>query len=73
MRIFVSARPGAGVEKVEDLGDGKYKVWVREPAQKGSANKAIILALSQHLAVSRSRINILSGHTSRNKIVDIGP
>ncbi|MEK7535754.1 MAG: DUF167 domain-containing protein [Patescibacteria group bacterium] len=71
MKISVTIRACAGEEKVEDLGLGKYKVWVREPPEKGSANKALILALSKFLKVSRSQITILSGHTARNKIVEI--
>jgi len=70
-RIFVSARPGSGKELVEDLGDNKYKVWVREPADKGSANKAVILALSKHLDIPRSQLIIRTGHISRNKIVEV--
>jgi uncharacterized protein YggU (UPF0235/DUF167 family) len=71
VRLFVEARPGSGEERVEDLGDGKYKVWVREPADKGSANKAIILALSKHLDIPRSHISIRSGHSGRNKVLEV--
>lgn len=71
MRLYVSARPGAGKEVVEDLGEGKYKVWVREPAEKGSANKAIIYAIAKHVGVAQSQIKIVLGHTSRNKVLEV--
>ena len=34
-------------------------------------NEALIKALSEHLGVARSRLNISSGHSSRNKIVEV--
>jgi uncharacterized protein len=56
---------------VEDLGRGTYRVWVKEPPEKGLANKGIILALSRHFNVTQKQVIIISGHTSRNKIVAI--
>ena len=70
MRLFVQAMPGSGEERVEDLGDGKYKVWVREPADKGLTNKAVILTLSKYLNIPRSKPNIRTSHSSRNKIIE---
>ncbi|HEY4515361.1 MAG TPA: DUF167 domain-containing protein [Candidatus Paceibacterota bacterium] len=69
MKISVQARPGAREELVEELGYGKYRVWVKEPPEKGLANKAIVYALSQYFRVTQASVRMISGHTSRNKVM----
>ncbi len=76
MKIWVKVRPGAGREAVEDLGVGEggtpeYKVWVRETPERGAANKAVIRALAEYFKVAKSRVSILSGHTSSQKVIKI--
>lgn len=48
---------------------GELLVYVREPAVEGKANKAIIELLAKYYAVSKSCVEISSGHTSRYKLV----
>jgi uncharacterized protein len=71
MRIVVQAKWGAREALVEDLGKGTYRVWVKEPPEKGLANKGIVLALARYFNVTQKQVNIISGHTSRSKIVAI--
>lgn len=71
MKIFVRAKPKSKIEKVERVGDNEFVVAVRESPVGGRANQAIIKALASHLKIKPSRIRIKTGHTSRNKIVEI--
>jgi uncharacterized protein (TIGR00251 family) len=71
MRIFVRAKPGAKVEKVEKIDDSHFLVAVVQPPIKGKANQAIIKALAEHFGVSPSRVTIVSGHASRQKTIEI--
>lgn len=71
MKIFVKAKPGAKKEEVLKIDGTHYAVSVKAPATEGRSNKAIIKALAKHFNASVSCINILSGHTSRQKIVEI--
>jgi len=71
MKISVKVKAGARQAKVEKVAEGQYKVWVKAPADKGKANEAVVEGLSEHLKVSKSRIEILSGHTSSQKKVEI--
>ncbi|MCX6764993.1 MAG: DUF167 domain-containing protein [Candidatus Nealsonbacteria bacterium] len=71
MKIFIKAKPNSKVEKIEKMSDNVFIVWVREPAEDGKANKAIIEALAEYFKVSKSSVNIVSGHTSKTKIVEI--
>ncbi len=63
----VRAQPGA--RKTGVLGEqaGALKVAVTAPPEDGRANKALIEALRELLGVKRSQVELLSGHTSRDK------
>ena len=71
MRISVKARPNSHEEKVEQISDTEFIVSVKEPPVKGLANKAIIHTLADYFNVSQSRIRIVSGHISRQKVIEI--
>jgi len=71
MKIFIKAKPNAKEEKIEKIDDSHYLVSVKEPPVKGEANRAIIKSLAEYFKVSPSQVNIVSGYTSRNKIIEI--
>jgi hypothetical protein len=53
------------------LGDGTVKVRLTAPPVEGKANKALIKYFSGIFEIPRSRIEILTGFKSRNKLVNI--
>ena len=71
MKIFVKARPSAREEKVEKIDEQNYIVWVKEPPIQGKANDAIRNALAVYFKTGTSFVKIISGHTSRNKIIEV--
>ena len=71
MRIFVRAKPQAKEDRVERLDETHYAVWVKAPAAEGKANSAIEKALALHFRVPVSYVQIVSGHATRTKKVDI--
>jgi len=71
MKIFVKAHPKSKKIEVVEKDASHYEVWVREAPDKGKANGAVIEALSEHLGVARSRISVITGLASRNKVVEI--
>ncbi len=71
MRISVRVKPGAKMDSVEKLPGGEFLVRVKAPAKEGRANEALILALRRHFNIPKSRISIVGGLGSKNKIVDI--
>lgn len=55
-----------------DLFGGKtLRVKVAAPPIEGRANKELIKILSDYFSVSKSKISIVSGEKSKNKIVEI--
>ena len=71
MRINVKAKPGAREDKVQKLDDASFVVSVKEPPVQGRANRAIIKLLAEYFGVPSGGVRIVSGHTSRQKIVEI--
>lgn len=71
MRITIKAKPAAKVNEVEQLPDGSYIVSVKEPPVQGRANRAILELLADHFSVTLTRVRIIQGWTSRNKVVEI--
>ncbi len=64
-------QPGAGADRVYGEHDGRLKIAVAAPPQKGKANRAVRRLLADRLGIGKSRVRILSGHNSRLKEVFI--
>lgn len=71
MKIFVKAKPNSREEKVEKVDEQNYVVSVKEPPIKGMANLAIRNVLAVYFKTGSSNVRIVSGYTSRNKIIEI--
>ena len=71
MRINVKAKPLAGKERVVKISENDFEVWVKEPPVKGLANMATRNALAEYFNMAQSRIRLVSGFSSRNKIFEI--
>ncbi|MBD3264580.1 MAG: DUF167 domain-containing protein [Candidatus Omnitrophica bacterium] len=68
--IKVKVMPRAKREKVEKTDEG-FKVYVKEPAREGKANKRLVEILSTHLKVKKRCLRILRGEKSREKTVEV--
>ena len=71
MRISVRVSPNSREARVVNIGEGEYEVRVDEKPEGGRANKRLIEILSEHFKVPKSRIFIVSGTKSRDKIVEV--
>jgi uncharacterized protein YggU (UPF0235/DUF167 family) len=71
-RLAVKVTPGAREEAVA-LADNAVLVKVRAPADKGAANDAVAALLARALGVPLSRIEMLRGATSRQKLFRVQP
>ena len=71
MKVSIKVKPAAKVEQIQPALDGSLKVWLRSQPKEGEANKSLVKLLANYYKVSKSQVNIVSGLTSRNKIVEI--
>jgi uncharacterized protein (TIGR00251 family) len=70
-RISLHVYPNAPRNEIVSFSDGVLGVKVAAPPVKGQANRELVAFLSQVLGVSQSRLAILRGHTSRNKLISV--
>lgn len=71
-RLAVRVTPGARSEGVE-ITDGRVLVKVRTKPEDGKASAAVLALLAQALGVAPSKVEMLRGATSREKLFRIPP
>ena len=71
MRFPVKVVPRAKKTGIAPTADGTLVVKVREPAEDGKANDAVIAALAEHFKVKPRAVTIVHGHASRRKLVEV--
>jgi uncharacterized protein (TIGR00251 family) len=69
--ISVRVRAGGRRQAVEGVRDGVLLVRVAAPAHEGRANRALCRLLGERLGVAPSRVAIVRGPHSREKLVAV--
>ena len=69
--IPLLVRAAAGSDRVIGEYDGRLKVEVKAPPEKGKANQAVEALVADQLGVRKSAVSIVTGMTSRKKTVRI--
>lgn len=70
MRISIKVKPKSRERKIEKTDNG-YIVYIKEQPIENRANIASIKLLSKYFNIPKSKINILAGIKSKNKIIEI--
>ncbi|MGB7445113.1 MAG: DUF167 domain-containing protein [Coleofasciculaceae cyanobacterium] len=71
MKKQVKVKPNSKKQNIEELADGSLKVNLKSPPVDGKANQELIELLAKKFGVSKSKINIKSGLSSKRKLVEI--
>lgn len=71
IKVIPNAKQNEIVEGFDESGARILKVRVNQLPEDGKANKAAIELLAKYLKVKKSAVSIISGETSRNKIIEI--
>lgn len=71
MRKQVKVKPNSKQQKITETEDGTLVIALKSPPVDGKANQELIEILAQEFKVSKSRVSITSGLTSRTKWVEI--
>ena len=70
-KYLVSVKPGTSQEKVLETAPNELTVYLRAKPHDGEANGALIKLLAKHFHVPKTSINIIRGHKSRTKTIEI--
>jgi uncharacterized protein len=71
MKIAVRIKPNAKENSVEETGRHQFLVKVKAPPKENKANQEMVGALAAYFGVPKSRVCILSGLKSKQKVVEI--
>jgi uncharacterized protein (TIGR00251 family) len=69
VRLRVS--PGAGRAGIVGRHGDAWKVRVTAAPEDGRANEAVLRLLAETVAVPRTAVALVSGHTGRDKVVEL--
>ena len=70
-KIFIQVKPRAKKDSIKRIDDLHFEICTKSPPHDGKANAAVIKALSQYLGIPQSRIKILFGFKSKQKIIEV--
>jgi uncharacterized protein (TIGR00251 family) len=70
-RLRLRVSPGAPRTELAGRHGDAWKVRVSAPPERGRANDAVLGLLAERLRVPRSAVSVVSGHTSRDKVVEL--
>jgi uncharacterized protein (TIGR00251 family) len=70
-RLRLRVVPGARRSEIVGRHGEAWKVRVKAPPERGAANDAVLELLAKALGVSRGDVRLVSGHGSRDKIVEL--
>ena len=70
-RLKLHVTPGAREEKIVGWQGDSLRVRVRARPEKGRANEAVLQLLAGRLNLARSRLALVRGGASRDKLVEV--
>jgi uncharacterized protein (TIGR00251 family) len=71
MLIKVKVLAGSEKDEIIKKKDDEFEVRVKEKAEKGKANRAVIKVLANYFKIDESRIKLTKGFKERNKIFEV--
>jgi hypothetical protein len=69
--LSIRIQPRASKNELVAREGGGLKIRLTAPPVDGAANEALIRFLADTLSVSKSQVELISGHTSRDKVVRV--
>ncbi|MGB6607203.1 MAG: DUF167 domain-containing protein, partial [Atribacterota bacterium] len=71
VKMKVKIVPGSSKNKIIGAYNNALKISIAAPPVEGKANKKCIAYLAKYFDVAKSKIEIISGQTGKNKLIKI--
>ncbi|MBU4348767.1 YggU family protein [bacterium] len=69
--VKVKIVPGSSKNKIIGVYNNALKIYIAAPPVERKANKKCIAYLAEYFDIAKSKIEIISGQTSKNKLIKI--
>ena len=69
MKLFVTVKPNAKQNTVQQTDETHFRISVKSPPQEGRANEAVIQVLSDYFGAPKSRFLMIQGKQAKHKVV----
>ncbi len=69
-QIKIRVIPRARRNAIDTMDDGTIRIHTTAAPTDGDANASVIKLLARHFDVPKSQIQIIRGHTSRDKVIE---
>ncbi len=71
MKIFVKVKPKSKKEEINEIDKNHFVIKIKEIPQGGKANLALVKILAKYFKIPLSKVKIISGLKSKNKVLEI--
>lgn len=71
MLINIKVKPSSSKQEIQEFGNMRYLVYLKEPPENNRANIELINLLSKHFGTPVSRIKIKAGLNNNEKLIEI--
>jgi len=69
MIVRIKVKPNSREQKIEQISDNEFKIYLKERPEENKANLELLKLLKKEF---KKNVKIIKGKTSRNKVVEIG-
>jgi hypothetical protein len=70
-RVEIQIITGAKNQKINEIAEGMFRVWVKSKPAAGAANKELIEILSSFFKIPKSDIKIITGKSFKKKVIEL--
>ena len=71
MKLTIKVKPNSKESGVEEIGPHHLLIKVKAPPRENKANQEVVETLAEHLRVPKSRLSIVKGMKSKQKVVEV--
>ncbi|MDQ5971089.1 MAG: uncharacterized protein QG566_35 [Patescibacteria group bacterium] len=71
MYVKVKVFAGAKKQTIKEIGENRYEIHVKEPAERNMANSRVISMVASLYNINPKAVKIFSGHHSPSKLLSI--
>ena len=71
MKIKIRVQPRSPRDELKTWQPGEWKLCLKAPPVDGKANEACVEFFAKGLGIPRTRVHILTGHSGRQKLIEL--